>query len=96
MKYNVMVVLKPLHTQSTRRYYADAVTVMGVVTEEVVAFSDPAGPGTAEARSFRSSERAFEASGEFEAWLILAFFFFLSKPEMRSLSDKSVFAGRMY
>lgn len=68
----------------------------GVVTEEVATLSDPVEPKTAEAGFFRSSEDTFEASGEFEAWLILAFFFFLSKPDKCSLSGESAFARRMY
>lgn len=78
MKYNMRLAFRATcENVKTSRYYADAVTVTG----EVATISDPAAPRTAEDRSFRSSE------GAFEGWLILAFFFFLSKPAREAFAQ---------
>lgn len=71
------------------RDYAEAVTVTGAFTMDGTTFSAPAGQMGAETSSFRSSAELFEASGEDEEWLILAFFFFFNKPDKCSLSDES-------
>lgn len=68
--------------------YAEAVTATGAFIVGAATFLVPTEPGTAVVSSFRSSEGAFAASGELEEWLILAFFFFLSKPEKHSFDDE--------